>query len=150
MGPRCVVSREQFTVWGGGWQRQKAAAGWGMVAWRKSKDSTQRAWRNGGGKSEKDRITAEAQRAQSKAIDLTQRARRKAEDTEKAGEILHPRSRVQDDDAGRIVKESERAGPAKRDPPLRCVMRLTPGQAGAQRAAPLQIQRSRRDAGATQ
>src|SRR5271156_1669877 len=55
MGPRCVVWREQFTVWGGGWQRQKAVAGWGVVAWGKAKDLTQRAWRKGGGKSEKDR-----------------------------------------------------------------------------------------------
>jgi|HubBroStandDraft_5_1064220.scaffolds.fasta_scaffold00628_8 hypothetical protein len=44
-------------------------------------------------------VTAKKQRVTRRAKDLTQRIRRKTEDRETAGEILHPLSQVQDDGA---------------------------------------------------
>jgi hypothetical protein len=71
------------------------------------------------------RITAEALRAQRKAKDLTQRSQRKPEDTEKAGEILHPLSRVQDDD---LRKENSQERGCARSPIGRLAF---PGEAKA-------------------
>src|SRR5271154_5217710 len=93
----------------------------------------------------------------------------------KAGEILHPLSRVQDDDACPMVGNPQRRTtsglrhvanreigiPRKgnglprrrgsREKQIKAATGLTSWQAGAQQAAPLPVQRqrSRRDAGAT-
>src|SRR5271156_1082877 len=89
MGPRCVAWREQFTVWCGGGQGEKRGVrGW-SAARRKSKDLTQRSQRKGGEKSEKDggvngRDGEGAEKVKGFGI-------------EKAGEILRPPRRAQDD-----------------------------------------------------
>ena len=105
--------------------------------------------------------------ARGKSKDLTQRTQRKAEDTEKAGEILHPRSRVQDDDVCGTVRGAENAEktngknarPAKWDGRYKFNGSAADSLAswGAASSAPTEFDRacsrqaagSRRDAGAT-